>query len=29
MTDPFVYQRAQYVDILSKSETIFKRYPMI
>jgi dihydroorotate dehydrogenase (fumarate) len=26
--DPFVYKRAQYVDILLKSEEIFKRYPM-
>jgi dihydroorotate dehydrogenase (fumarate) len=26
--DPFVYKRAQYVDILMKSEEIFKRYPM-
>lgn len=29
MKDPFAYQRAQYVDILMKSETIFKKYPMI
>jgi dihydroorotate dehydrogenase (fumarate) len=29
LPDPFVYQRAQYVDILAKSETIFKKYPMI
>lgn len=29
LTDPYVYQRAQYVDILAKSETIFKKYPMI
>lgn len=28
MKDPFAYQRAQYVDILSKSEEIFKKYPM-
>lgn len=27
--DPFVYQRAQYVDILMKSEEIFKKYPMV
>jgi len=27
--DPFTYQRAQYVDILLKSEPIFKKYPMI
>ena len=26
--DPFVYKRAQYVDILMKSEEIFKKYPM-
>jgi dihydroorotate dehydrogenase (fumarate) len=29
LNDPFVYQRAQYVDILTKSETIFKKYPMV
>ncbi len=29
MKDPFVYQRAQYVEILSKSESFFKKYPMI
>jgi len=29
LNDPFVYQRAQYVDILSKSEVIFKKYPMV
>lgn len=28
LKDPFVYNRAQYVDILMKSEEIFKRYPM-
>lgn len=27
--DPFAYRRAQYVDILMKSEEIFKRYPSI
>ncbi len=27
--DPFAYQRAQYVDILMKSESIFKKYPMV
>jgi len=27
--DPFAYRRAQYVDILMKSEEIFKRYPRI
>lgn len=26
--DPFAYKRAQYVDILMKSEEIFKKYPM-
>jgi len=26
--DPFVYQRAQYVDILMNSEDVFKKYPM-
>lgn len=29
LKDPFMYQRAQYVDILTKSEEIFKRYPMV
>ncbi len=29
MKDPFSYQRAQYVDILMKSESIFKKYPMV
>lgn len=29
LKDPFTYQRAQYVDILSKSESIFKKYPMV
>jgi len=28
LKDPFVYKRAQYIDILMKSEDIFKRYPM-
>jgi dihydroorotate dehydrogenase (fumarate) len=27
--DPFAYKRAQYVDILLKSEEIFRRYPML
>lgn len=27
--DPFTYRRAQYVDILMKSDEIFKTYPMI
>jgi dihydroorotate dehydrogenase (fumarate) len=26
--DPFAYKRAQYIDILMKSEEIFKKYPM-
>ncbi len=29
MKDPFTYQRAQYIDILMKSEEIFKKYPMV
>jgi dihydroorotate dehydrogenase (fumarate) len=29
LKDPYVYQRAQYVDILAKSEEIFKKYPMV
>lgn len=29
LKDPFTYKRAQYVDILMKSEEIFKKYPMI
>ena len=29
MKDPYTYQRAQYVDILMKSEEIFKKYPMV
>ena len=29
MRDPYTYQRAQYVDILMKSESIFKKYPMV
>ena len=28
LKDPFVYKRAQHIDILMKSEDIFKRYPM-
>jgi dihydroorotate dehydrogenase (fumarate) len=27
--DPFAYKRAQYVDILMRSEEIFKKYPMV
>ncbi|OFY57900.1 MAG: dihydroorotate dehydrogenase [Bacteroidetes bacterium RBG_13_46_8] len=26
--DPFVYKRAQYIDLLLKSESIFKKYPV-
>jgi dihydroorotate dehydrogenase (fumarate) len=29
MKDPFTYKRAQYVDILMKSDDIFKKYPMM
>lgn len=29
LKDPFAYQRAQYVDILTKSDEIFKKYPMV
>ena len=29
LKDPFTYQRAQYIDILLKSEEIFKKYPMV
>ena len=29
LKDPFAYQRAQYVDILMKSDVIFKKYPMV
>jgi len=29
LKDPYTYQRAQYVDILMKSEDIFKKYPMV
>jgi len=29
MKDPYSYQRAQYVEILMKSEEIFKKYPMV
>ena len=28
VTDPFAYRRAQYVDILMKSEGIFEKYPL-
>ena len=29
LKDPFVYQRAQYVDLLMKSDDVFKKYPMV
>jgi len=29
LNDPFTYKRAQYVDILMRSEEIFKKYPLI
>ena len=29
IADPFVYKRAQYIDILNNSENIFKKYPMV
>lgn len=29
MKDPYIFQRAQYVDILAKSESIFRKYPMV
>jgi dihydroorotate dehydrogenase (fumarate) len=29
LKDPFIYKRAQYVDILLNSEQIFKKYPLI
>ena len=29
LKDPYVYQRGQYVDILMKSEEVFKKYPMV
>jgi dihydroorotate dehydrogenase (fumarate) len=28
LNDPFVYKRAQYIDLLLKSESIFKKYPI-
>lgn len=28
VNDPFIYKRAQYIDILSKSSDIFKKYPL-
>lgn len=29
LNDPFVYKRAQYIDLLLKSDQIFKKYPTI
>ncbi len=29
LKDPYVYKRAQYVDILMQSESVFKKYPMV
>ncbi len=29
INDPFVYKRAQYIDLLIKSDEIFKKYPMV
>jgi dihydroorotate dehydrogenase (fumarate) len=29
INDPFVYKRAQYIDLLLKSEEIFKKYPAV
>ena len=29
LKDPYTYQRAHYVDILMKSDEIFKKYPMV
>ena len=29
INDPFVYKRAQYIDLLLKSEEIFKKYPTV
>jgi len=28
ISDPYAYQRAQYVDILMRSNEIFKKYPI-
>ena len=28
MNDPFIYKRAQYIDILQKSSEVFKKYPL-
>lgn len=29
LNDPFVYKRAQYIDLLLNSDQIFKKYPMV
>jgi dihydroorotate dehydrogenase (fumarate) len=29
INDPFIYKRAQYIDLLLKSENIFKKYPVV
>lgn len=29
LKDPFIYKRAQYVDLIMKSEEIMKKYPMV
>jgi dihydroorotate dehydrogenase (fumarate) len=29
INDPFVYKRAQYIDLLLKSDQIFKKYPVV
>jgi len=29
INDPFVYKRAQYIDLLLKSDNIFKKYPVV
>jgi len=29
LNDPFVYKRAQYIDLLLKSDHIFKKYPVV
>lgn len=29
LTDPYAYRRAQYIDILMRSQDIFKKYPVI
>ena len=28
INDPFVYKRAQYIDLLLKSEDVLKKYPV-